>query len=110
MKPWLSVPDIPANGAELTGDDVVEVVDDDVADGAVVVMVVVLGGGAASRVCGDVPLFRFPKIKIDASTRAAPSSTITAAASATCDFPNFLSRGGGGPGGPIGDIGGGYGV
>jgi hypothetical protein len=116
MKPWLSVPDMPANGAELTGDADVVVVgvvvvvagDDDVADG-VTVSVVVTGGGTASVVCGCVPLFRFPKISIDASTTAAPNSTITDAASATCDFPNLRERGC--AGGGVGTSGGGgYGV
>src|SRR5689334_25432135 len=105
---------MPAKGAELTGDDVVvvdvvEVVEVDVADGAVVVVVVVLGSGASFVAVGE-PWFLFPKMSIDASTTAAPSSTTTAAARATCDFPNFVSRVGGGPGGPIGDCGGGYGV
>ena len=118
MKPWLSVPDMPANGAELTGDAdvvvvgvvvvVVVVADEDVADG-VTVSVVVTGGGAASVVCGCDPLLRFPKISIDASTTAAPNSTITAAANATCDFPNLRERGGAG-GGVGASGGGGYGV
>jgi hypothetical protein len=94
---------MPANGSELAGDDEVVVgvelvVDDEDVDaeGAVVVMVVVLGGGgAASLVCGCEPLFRSPKISIDASTTAAPNSTITDAANATCDLPNCLFRLGG---------------